>query len=164
VLYIPQVPVETSGRFSTRFFKYLSVHVHYLPFHITYLIILIMFGKKHKKLQKFYSEPSIHREWWLLGYLMFCWPFIIVYQYRETNVMYFVFNLLRIKDLYMFRALLAHPQETLYKRLLVYCVRVMSVGYTRLGVVQATDITFTLYTKCCLWSASWRWASNARNM
>jgi hypothetical protein len=28
----------------------------------------------------------------------------------------------------MFRALLAHPQETLHKRHLVYCMRVMSVG------------------------------------
>jgi hypothetical protein len=35
--------------------------------------------------------------------------------------MHFSFNLLRIKDLYMFRALLAHPQEALNKRHLVYC-------------------------------------------
>jgi hypothetical protein len=45
------------------------------------------------------------------------------YQYSETNVMHFLFNLLRIKSLYMFRALLAHPQEALDKRHLVYCVR-----------------------------------------
>jgi hypothetical protein len=32
-------------------------------------------------------------------------------QYNETNVMHFSFSLLRIKGLYMFRALLAHPQE-----------------------------------------------------
>jgi hypothetical protein len=31
----------------------------------------------------------------------------------------------------MFRALLAHPQEELHKQHLVYCVRVMSVGCTR---------------------------------
>jgi hypothetical protein len=36
---------------------------------------------------------------------------------------------LRIKGLYMFRALLAHPQEALHKRHLVYCVRVISVGF-----------------------------------
>jgi hypothetical protein len=30
-------------------------------------------------------------------------------QYNETNVMHFSFNLLKIKGLYMFRALLAHP-------------------------------------------------------
>jgi hypothetical protein len=36
-------------------------------------------------------------------------------QYSETNVMHFFIHLLRIKDLYMFRALLAHPQEVLYK-------------------------------------------------
>jgi hypothetical protein len=28
----------------------------------------------------------------------------------------------------MFRELLAHPQEVLHKRHLVYCVRIMSVG------------------------------------
>jgi hypothetical protein len=50
----------------------------------------------------------------------------------ETNVMHFLFNLLRIKGLYMFRALLAYPQEALNKRHLVYCVRVMSVGCTRI--------------------------------
>src|SRR5215468_4345274 len=48
--------------------------------------------------------------------------------YSETNVMHFLFSLLRIKGLYMFRALLAHPQEVLNKRHWVYCVRVMSVG------------------------------------
>jgi hypothetical protein len=36
------------------------------------------------------------------------------YQYSETNVMHFLLNLLRIKGLYMFRALLAHPQEALH--------------------------------------------------
>jgi hypothetical protein len=34
-------------------------------------------------------------------------------RYSETNVMHFLFSLLRIKGLYMFRALLAHPQEVL---------------------------------------------------
>jgi hypothetical protein len=55
-------------------------------------------------------------------------------QYSETNVMHFLFNLLSIKGLYMFRALLPHPQEVLNKRHLVYCVRVMSVGCTRIEV------------------------------
>jgi hypothetical protein len=50
--------------------------------------------------------------------------------------MHFLFSLLRIKGLYMFRALLAHPQEVLNKRHLVYCVRVMSVGCTRVEVYQ----------------------------
>jgi hypothetical protein len=61
---------------------------------------------------------------------------ILIYQYQcsETNVMHFSFNLLRIKGLYMFRALLAHPQEVLHKRHLVYCVCVMSVGCTRVKV------------------------------
>jgi hypothetical protein len=45
---------------------------------------------------------------------MFCLPRIIVYQYIETNVTNFLLNLLRIKGLYMFGALLAHPQEALH--------------------------------------------------
>jgi hypothetical protein len=102
--------------------------------------------------------------------IMFCWPCIIVYQYNETNVMHFSFSLLKIKSLYMFRALLDHPQEALKKRHLVYCVHVMSDGCTRTEVisnpilVQPTDITRTQYTKCRLFSTSWWWASNARNM
>jgi hypothetical protein len=42
---------------------------------------------------------------------MFCWPCIIVYQYSETKAMHILFNLLRIKGLYMSRELLAYPQE-----------------------------------------------------
>jgi hypothetical protein len=42
--------------------------------------------------------------------------------------MHLLFSLLRIKGLYMFRALLANPQEAIHKRHLVYCVRVVSVG------------------------------------
>jgi hypothetical protein len=71
------------------------------------------------------------------------------FQYSETNVMHFLFNLSRIKGLYMFWAFLAHPQEALQKRHLVCCVRVMSVGCTRIEVelVQSTRITRTQYTK-----------------
>jgi hypothetical protein len=54
-------------------------------------------------------------------------------QYSETNVMHFLKFFLRIKGLYMFKALLAHPQGVLHKRHLVYCMRVMSVGCTRIG-------------------------------
>jgi hypothetical protein len=56
---------------------------------------------------------------------------VFLTQYSETNVMHSSFNLLRIKGLYMFRALLAHLQEALHKRHLLYCVCVMSVGCTR---------------------------------
>jgi hypothetical protein len=45
-------------------------------------------------------------------------------------MMHFLFNLLRIKGLYMFRTLLAHLQEALHQLYLVYCVHVMSVGCT----------------------------------
>jgi hypothetical protein len=57
-----------------------------------------------------------------------------IYQYSETNAMNFLFSLLRIKDPYMFRALIAHPKEALYKRHLVYFVRFMSAGCTRIEV------------------------------
>jgi hypothetical protein len=59
-----------------------------------------------------------------------------MFQYSETNEMHFLFNLLRIKGLYMFRALLAHPQESLHKLHLVYCVRVMSVGFQCITLVS----------------------------
>jgi hypothetical protein len=67
----------------------------------------------------------------------------------------------------MFRALLAHLQEALHKRHLVYCVHVMSLAAIRIGVEPilkaAKDITHMQYTKCHLCSASWGWASNAWN-
>jgi hypothetical protein len=58
--------------------------------------------------------------------LMFCWPCIVVYQNNETKMTHFLFSLLKIKGLYMFRALLAHLQEELHKRYLVNCVRIPS--------------------------------------
>jgi hypothetical protein len=63
-------------------------------------------------------------------------------KYSETNVTHFLFNLLSIKSLYMFRELLAYPQKALHKWHLVYCVRVPA------------DITRTQYTKCRLRSTS----------
>jgi hypothetical protein len=48
--------------------------------------------------------------------------------------MHFLFSLLKIKGLYMFRALLAHPQEALHKQHLVYCVCVMLVVCAKTGV------------------------------
>jgi hypothetical protein len=70
-------------------------------------------------------QQWLHESASLLRYMYVC---LSVCQYTETNVMHFSFNLLRIKGLYMFRALLAHPQEALHKWHLVYCVRIMSVG------------------------------------
>jgi multisubunit Na+/H+ antiporter MnhB subunit len=47
-----------------------------------------------------------------------------------------------------------------------YIACALSVGCTSPTplLVQPTDITHTQYTKCRLWSTSWGWASNARNM
>jgi hypothetical protein len=70
---------------------------------------------------------------------MLCWPYITVYQYNETTVMQFLFNLFRIRGLYMFRALRPHPQAALHKRHLVYCVRVMSVGYGTVAVPRKRE-------------------------
>jgi hypothetical protein len=52
-------------------------------------------------------------------------------------MIHFLLSLLRIKVMYMFRALLAHPQEALHKWHLVYGMRVMSVDYTRIGVFHS---------------------------
>jgi hypothetical protein len=62
--------------------------------------------------------------------------------------MHFLFSLLRIKGHYMFQALLAHPQEALHRRCLVYCAPVMWVGCTRIGVElvpQARNIPSTFH-------------------
>jgi hypothetical protein len=66
---------------------------------------------------------------------MFCRPCIIVYQYNETNVIHFSFSLLRIKGLYMFRALFSHLQGALHKQHLVYCVRIMSDECAMIAVI-----------------------------
>jgi hypothetical protein len=78
-----------------------------------------------------------HTAWWWLTCTaeMFSYlKFTKMNQYSETNMMHFLFNSVRIKGLYMFQALLAHPQEAPNKRHLVYCVRVMSVDCTRIEV------------------------------
>jgi flagellar assembly factor FliW len=70
-------------------------------------------------------------------------------QYNEINVMQFLFNLLRIKGPYMFRALLAQHQEALHKRHLVYCLRIMSVGCGTVAVsLQRPLILNKLNEKC----------------
>jgi hypothetical protein len=81
--------------------------------------------------------------------IMFCWLCIVVYQYSETNMMHFLFSLLRIKGLYKIWTLLAHPQEALNKQQLVYCVCVMSVGCTP-TLVQPNNILNKLNKKCIM--------------
>jgi hypothetical protein len=70
---------------------------------------------------------------------------VLVYQYSEINVIHFLFSLLRINGLYIFRALLAYPQEAFHKRHLVYYLRVMSVGCSRIGV-ELHGFGFTILT------------------
>jgi hypothetical protein len=57
--------------------------------------------------------------------------------------MHFLFNLSRVNDLCMFRTLLAHTQEVLHKRRLVYCVRLISVGCLRVKVENLTLVAGT---------------------
>jgi hypothetical protein len=85
---------------------------------------------------------------------------IINYQCSETNVMHFLFSLLRIKGLYMFRVLLAHPQEVLHKRQLVYCVRQLAES----GLKFHSNPGAANWHNVLLCSASWGWASNTRNI
>jgi hypothetical protein len=82
-------------------------------------------------------------------------PCITVYQYSETNVMHFLFSLLRIKGLYIFRALLAHPRKALHKRHLVYWVCVMSVDCARIGVELVSESPVPLYLGLCKYTL-WR--------
>jgi hypothetical protein len=81
-----------------------------------------------------------------------------LYQYNETNVMHFPFSLLKIKGLYLFQALLAHPQEAHHKQHLAYCVCTISAGCGTVAV-YARNIPNAF----CV-SASWGSARNARNI
>jgi hypothetical protein len=58
--------------------------------------------------------------------------------------MHFSLNLLKIKGLYMFRALLAHTQEALHKLQLVFCVR-MSVGCETVKTYTHTHTHIYIY-------------------
>jgi hypothetical protein len=73
---------------------------------------------------------------------------INVYQYNETNVMHFSFNLLRIKASTFFEHYITHPQEALNKRRLVYCIRIMSVGCVTIAtLLQTCHSELTLYQR-----------------
>jgi hypothetical protein len=76
---------------------------------------------------------------------MFSAPCIIVYQYTETDVVYFLLNLLRIKGLCMFRALTCSSSENAAQ---------MAFGTLRVCYVMYYDVTRTHYTKCGLCSDS----------
>jgi hypothetical protein len=85
------------------------------------------------------SNMVVHLDWTckeykLLNSLMFCFPCIIVDQYNETNVMHVLFNLLRINASTCFEHYLHILRRRLHERHLVYCMRVMSVGCTRIEV------------------------------
>jgi hypothetical protein len=75
---------------------------------------------------------------------------ILTFKYSETNVMRFLFNLLRIKGLYRFPALLAHPQEARTQKAL----GILRACYVNKILVQPIDITQKQYNNCYLFSAS----------
>jgi hypothetical protein len=63
--------------------------------------------------------------------------------------MHFSFYLLRIKGLYMYRALLTYPPEVLNTRHLVHCMRIMLVGCGTFAVnsLQLCFRQLTLYAR-----------------
>jgi hypothetical protein len=74
---------------------------------------------------------------------MFCRPCIVEYHYIKETRSTFCIQFLRINSLYMFRALLTHLQEALYKQQLVYCVCVMFVGCYQDWSVTAPLLTMS---------------------
>jgi hypothetical protein len=86
-----------------------------------------------------------------------------MYQYSETNVMYFLFNLLKelrastCFEHYLLILRRCYTNDTWY----IACVLCQ---FATPGLMQPTDITRTQYIKCRLCRASWGWASNAWNM
>jgi hypothetical protein len=69
--------------------------------------------------------------------------------------MHFLFSLLRIKSLYMFRALLAHPQEVLhsdtwYIACVLYQLAAARTEVELVSWLQPTEITRTQYTNVAL--------------
>jgi hypothetical protein len=71
-----------------------------------------------------------------------------------------IYSYQELRDSTCLWALFTHPQEGTHEQHLVYCMRAMSVGFPCFS--QLT--THTQYTKWCLYSTSWGWASNARNI
>jgi hypothetical protein len=68
--------------------------------------------------------------------------------------MHFLFSLLRIKGVYVFRELLSHPQEALQTAIGV--LRECYVSWLSQTIPEAAHLkTRTQYTKCRLCSASW---------
>jgi hypothetical protein len=66
--------------------------------------------------------------------------------YIETNVMHLSFNWLRIMGLYMFRALLAHPQESLHS----------STWYITCVLCQLAALSYHLRPNTAGWAAGRR--------
>jgi hypothetical protein len=63
------------------------------------------------------------------------------------NVKHFLFSLLRIKDIYIFQALLDHPHEALQSGTWYNACMLCQLAAPG-PMVPPTDITRTQYTKC----------------
>jgi hypothetical protein len=98
--------------------------VHKLPYAVFNARFQLCFKQKN-------TGPSVLLE--VSTHLQrYCVP---VYQNNETNVMHFSFSLLKIKGFYMFRALLAHPQEAV-PRLQFQCNRGRANWYYTHAIYQ----------------------------
>jgi hypothetical protein len=76
-----------------------------------------------------------------------------VYQYNEINVMQTLFNVLRIKGLYMFRVLLDYPQEelhngALYILMFVPCIIRRSRNNQQYALILTTPLFYILAPTC----------------
>jgi multisubunit Na+/H+ antiporter MnhE subunit len=61
--------------------------------------------------------------------------------YSKTNMMHFLFNLFTIKGLYMFRAILAHLQETMQKMALgILCACYVSWLHSNPGTANRHNV------------------------
>jgi hypothetical protein len=85
-------------------------------------------------------------------------------QWNERDEL--LFNLLRIKGLYMFRALLAHPQEDCGTWYIAYILCQLAAPGSKWNSNPGAANWHNTHaiTKCCLCSSSWGWASNALNI
>jgi hypothetical protein len=91
--------------------------------------------------------------------LIICWSCIVIYQYSRTNEMHFLYSVYYelTASTRFEHYLLILRRSGINNNWYIACV---------LCLLAATTVEEECmqYTNCCLCSASWRWASSARNM
>jgi hypothetical protein len=103
--------------------------------------------------------------------MRFGWNFdsVELHQYSETNLMHFLFSLLKIQCLLCFKHYLpilrrSYTNGTSYTVCMLCQLAAAGLECSTPILLQPTDITCTRYTKCNLCSTSWGWSSNVWNM